>query len=127
MSKTYTEQLRDPRWQEKRPEILHRDGFMCCICQDTEKELHVHHQAYRRGVPPWGYDDNEYCTLCRDCHAETEEMIREVRWRSGFGPTDEIIKAALEHMRFRSWESFGRLSKIAESWVGQYCSDNYQI
>ena len=71
MKKTYSELLKDPRWQKKRLEIMNRDDFTCRKCQSKEKTLHVHHVAYLAGNDPWDYHDNFYLTLCHECH-ETE-------------------------------------------------------
>lgn len=64
---TYTEKLRDPRWQKKRLEILARDGWRCRACFRGDLELQVHHLVYRR-LDPWAYDNECYQTLCKPCH-----------------------------------------------------------
>ena len=43
MTKTYSQKLRDPKWQKKRLEVLQRDEFCCQLCNDKETELHIHH------------------------------------------------------------------------------------
>jgi len=50
---TYSEKLKDPRWQKKRLEILSRDKFTCQLCSDKETELHIHHNEYFPGKKPW--------------------------------------------------------------------------
>jgi len=70
---TYSEKLRDPRWQKKRLEILNRDNFTCQDCYDTKSTLHVHHLDYESGTEPWGYPDDWYITLCETCHSEIEK------------------------------------------------------
>jgi hypothetical protein len=75
MTTTYSEKLRDPRWQKKRLEILSRDEFACQICFDTKNTLHVHHRRYIKGKEPWEIDNNFLVTLCESCHeGETERM-----------------------------------------------------
>ena len=74
--KTYSEKLKDPRWQKKRLEILNRDGFACNICGGTEDTLHVHHAFYSKGKDPWDYPDSILTTLCEDCHTQVEEANR---------------------------------------------------
>ena len=74
--KSYSEQLKDPRWQKKRLEILSRDLFACQKCGDTESQLHVHHKRYIKGHDPWQYDDFDLITLCILCHKEIEEIIK---------------------------------------------------
>lgn len=70
---TYSEKLRDPRWQKKRLEIMNRDEFGCQICGDKESTLNVHHKEYVRGKAPWDYDGNHLITLCELCHSRVEE------------------------------------------------------
>lgn len=35
---TYSQKLRDPRWQKKRLEILERDSFTCQHCHDHSED-----------------------------------------------------------------------------------------
>jgi len=72
MKKTYSEKLQDPRWQKKRLEILSRDNFTCNTCSNTKKTLHVHHKNYLHGHQPWEYDNDNFNTLCKDCHSLIE-------------------------------------------------------
>lgn len=65
-AKTYSEKLRDPRWQKKRLEVLSRDNFTCVKCGDKETELHVHHLKYTGD--PWKTKNNNLTTLCKNCH-----------------------------------------------------------
>lgn len=72
---TYSERLRDPRWQRKRLEIMSRDDFQCCRCRAHEITLNVHHCYYVRGNDPWEYPDASLLTLCEPCHEfETRNM-----------------------------------------------------
>lgn len=66
---TYSEKLRDPRWQKRRLEIMNLDEFTCRLCANNEKTLNVHHLIYRPGADPWDYPDNHLITLCESCHA----------------------------------------------------------
>lgn len=65
---TYSDLLRDPRWQKKRLEILNRDDFYCGKCFDGETTLHVHHKHYQHGKKPWEYNSDFLITLCKTCH-----------------------------------------------------------
>jgi len=77
MGKEYLQQLRDPRWQKKRLEILNRDNFTCQYCLCKDKELQVHHRYYDKDKLPWEYDDDCFITLCNDCHEiETKENYK---------------------------------------------------
>jgi hypothetical protein len=64
---TYSEKLKDPRWQRKRLDILKRDDFTCRDCGAINKTLHVHHCHYDGG-DPWKANDDVLLTLCEDCH-----------------------------------------------------------
>lgn len=70
---TYSEKLRDPRWQKKRLEIMERDGWRCVCCGDDSSNLQIHHLVYRK-LEPWGYPDYLYQTLCADCHKKRQEI-----------------------------------------------------
>lgn len=76
---TYSELLKDPRWQRKRLEILQRDNFTCQDCQDSSSPLHVHHRYYVARREPWNYPNSALVTLCNDCH-ELEESIDPKKW-----------------------------------------------
>jgi hypothetical protein len=65
---TYSQKLRNPKWQKKRLEILQRDKFTCQLCLDTETELQIHHKEYEKGKEPWEYEPEQLTTLCRHCH-----------------------------------------------------------
>jgi len=68
MVKTYSEKLKDPRWQKKRLEVLSRDNFTCQLCNDTKETLQIHHLKYIRGNEPWEYDLDNFKCLCESCH-----------------------------------------------------------
>jgi len=71
---SYTEKLKDPRWQRKRLKILKRDNFQCQCCLNKEKMLSIHHLYYRTDLDPWEYPDKALITLCQDCH-EVSNLI----------------------------------------------------
>lgn len=76
---TYSEKLRDPRWQRKRLEVMQRDDFKCRMCGATDKTLNVHHCYYSldRTRMPWEYELESLKTLCEECHeCETENLPR---------------------------------------------------
>lgn len=68
----YSDQLKSPKWQKKRLEILNRDNFKCKICGDIETQLHVHHKKYIKGCKAWEYPDDNFVSLCCHCHLVTE-------------------------------------------------------
>lgn len=67
--KSYSEKLKDPRWQQMRLKIMERDGFACQSCGDKSSSLNVHHCVpYKKGADPWDYDLWDLTTLCEKCH-----------------------------------------------------------
>lgn len=84
---TYSEKLKDPRWQKMRLEVLERDGWKCRNCEDAESTLHVHHTFYEFGKDPWDYSPHTLMSLCEDCH-EYAEWLR--HWFRQFACQSEI-------------------------------------
>lgn len=70
---TYSEKLKDPRWQKTRLKVLERDNFTCVCCGDSTKQLHVHHCYYVSKREPWDYNHHALLTLCIDCHKSADE------------------------------------------------------
>ena len=94
-NKTYSEKLKDPRWQKKRLEIMERDGWACSFCGDKESTLHIHHIEYKPYGDPWEYPNHLMFTLCESCHAEeyegrniTEQTLLGILRRLGFSTAD---------------------------------------
>ena len=67
---TYSEKLKDPRWQKKRLLIFTRDNFTCKNCGNDKLELQVHHLDYFPGIEPWEYLDKDLITYCLTCHGQ---------------------------------------------------------
>ena len=63
---TYSEKLKDPRWQKKRLEVLDLNDWMCFYCGNKEETLHVHH--FRYTGDPWEASNDDLCSLCASCH-----------------------------------------------------------
>jgi len=74
MKPSYYEQLKHPRWQKKRLQILERAGFKCEDCGSGERMLHVHHSYYEKGLPPWDYPDESLHCLCENCHKKAQDL-----------------------------------------------------
>jgi hypothetical protein len=68
VKKSYSELLRDPRWQRKRLEIMERANWQCEACGDAGTTFNVHHKLYRKGAAPWEYSSDELAALCENCH-----------------------------------------------------------
>jgi 5-methylcytosine-specific restriction endonuclease McrA len=74
----YSEQIKSPKWQKKRLEVLKRDQFRCLMCGDSETELHVHHLYYDRDLKVHEYDMEAYVSLCKPCHAIAHKEIAKI-------------------------------------------------
>jgi 5-methylcytosine-specific restriction endonuclease McrA len=74
---TYSQKLRDPRWQKKRLEIFTRDNWTCIFCGAKERNLQCHHVVYRK-LDPWDYPDDLYQTACEYCHSERTELTDKI-------------------------------------------------
>ena len=79
---TYSEKLKDPRWQRKRLEIMERDNFQCRFCDDNEKTLNVHHGYYEKGLDPWEYKENTLYTICIECHEWVQNILRDCHYET---------------------------------------------
>jgi hypothetical protein len=64
--KSYSEKLKDPRWQKKRLKIFERDNWTCQTCNSKENTLHCHHEKY--SGEPWEISDEFLITTCEICH-----------------------------------------------------------
>jgi hypothetical protein len=84
---TYGEKLLDPRWQKKRLEILKRDNWKCCLCEDEKSTLHIHHKKYTG--EPWDAVPENLQTLCIHCHEVVESVIK---WTDNNGNLIRILK-----------------------------------
>lgn len=99
----YSEQIKSPKWQKRRLEILNRDNFTCQMCGCTEKTLHVHHTIYIPGRKIWEYKDNQLISLCEDCHSK--EHIEYA----------EIVNQIITNMKY-----YGFTNKEIAFYIGQY-------
>lgn len=71
--KSYSEKLKDPRWQKKRLEALELAAWSCSCCKDKSSTLHVHHRQYIKGREPWEYDNDQLEVLCESCHKQIHD------------------------------------------------------
>ena len=76
--KSYSEKLKDIRWQKKRLQVMERDGWKCRDCGAEGETLHVHHCHYEKGGP-WETPDNLLMTLCADCHEVRQGLENDAR------------------------------------------------
>ena len=74
----YEEDLKDPRWKALVKKIRKRDRDRCQECGQRKRkglEMNVHHLHYYPNRKPWEYEDDNFITLCRDCHIAAHERI----------------------------------------------------
>jgi hypothetical protein len=76
--KTYSELLRDPRWQKKRLEVLQFKDWTCESCYAVDVTFHVHHKHYVQGRNPWEYDADQLAVLCEDCHSARHDADKKI-------------------------------------------------
>jgi hypothetical protein len=74
---TYSEKLRDSRWQKKRLEVLQREDFKCQWCKKYGTVIQgdyvqVHHGYYEFGRDPWEYDSQSLFCLCEKHHKRAQ-------------------------------------------------------
>lgn len=84
---TYSDKLRDPRWQKKRLEVMQRDNWTCLVCGDKKSPLNVHHKRYFPLLDPWEYDISGLETLCEKCHAKHHKIKPKIsisEWKKQF-------------------------------------------
>lgn len=91
----YANLLRSPAWQKRRLEILGARGFKCEECDSTEKELHVHHRHYSKGLKPWEYESSDYLVLCSTCHESRHEIERLLREQLGRLDSESLRRLSL--------------------------------
>jgi len=75
---TYSQKLKDYRWQNKRKYILERANNKCEDCNST-LNLQIHHCYYMYGYEPWEYPFDSFRCLCIACHTKrglTEQVLR---------------------------------------------------
>lgn len=75
----FLEQIKHPKWQKKRLEILNRDSYKCQYCGNKNDELHVHHLIYHKGKMIWEYNNDYLITYCKGCHECHHELYNEIK------------------------------------------------
>ena len=110
MAKSYSEKLKDPRWQRRRLEIMERDGWKCVMCKRKNQTLHVHHVAYLRGVDPWEHPRRGLISLCEKCHDKAGKIDDEYK-----RILCDMGAYAIDHMRAVIDEAAAEKAEIDEA------------
>lgn len=111
MKTSYSDKLKDPRWQKLRLRILERDKFTCVECGTITDTLHVHHLIYRKAVDPWDYDDGDLITYCEKCHRYFEEVVDQFRMRMRLrgirvaSQLDDLLECSSFHVGAMEWRN----------------------
>ena len=87
---SYSEKLRDPRWQKLRLKVMERDGFKCLACGDDKSPLNVHHLIYLDN--PWESPIEALETLCEICHKEREDRQKRALKAIRLFPTKDYLQ-----------------------------------
>lgn len=103
---SYSEKLRDPRWQRRRLEIMQLALFQCQRCATIDVPLNIHHIVYRRGAEPWDYDDEDLACLCEDCHDREHRAIDMLRRLIRKGHPENIVQLVARHIDEESGAAF---------------------
>ena len=102
MAKSYSDKLKDPRWQRKRLEVLERADFTCENCGDSESTLHVHHGYYEWNLDPWEYDTKTLHCLCDPCHKLAELSRKKIAKEAGKLIIGDATDSALQLLEYLS-------------------------
>ena len=113
MRPEFQEQIKHPKWQKRRLEIMQRDGFACQICGDEETTLHVHHLRYVPNRAYWDYEDWELITLCESCHKNEHS-------------TDDLLEC-IERLKRRGITLFEILCLLEDIDVSVYLGNHAAI
>ena len=100
--RTYTELLRDKKWQKKRLEVFQRDDWTCtnCNCKTEEyQSLHIHHKRYIAGYDPADYDLEDLETLCEECHRKKHGIIDVSEYDLALDENDQVVSYDLKKLK----------------------------
>lgn len=77
---TYSEKLKDKKWQIKRDKVKEKANYKCQDC-GKNNNLEIHHCYYKYGLEPWQYPIDSLRCLCSDCHKLRGMVEMELRAR----------------------------------------------
>ena len=80
---TYSEKLREPRWQRRRLELFASAGWKCQECGSTTRNLQAHHCSYAPLIEPWDLPDSVMMVLCEVCHEHRQGFENTIRFEIG--------------------------------------------
>lgn len=115
--RTYTELLRDKKWQKKRLEVFQRDEWTCTKCSyktDEYQSLHVHHKRYLAGYNPADYDLDDLETLCEECHRKEHGIIDVSEYDLALDEHDQVVSYDLRKLKRIGFSLKGYLEQDTE-------------
>lgn len=102
---TYSEKLKDTRWQKKRLEVFEEARWRCeeCLKHFPKEGLQVHHITYLTGVEPWNHPLDILMCLCAECHKTRQKAEQQF-----FCKVAQVIrhKSVEELMEMPVWYMF---------------------
>lgn len=78
-STPYQQSLQSGEWKSFAARIRKDRGNSCECCKRGNIELNVHHIAYEEGKQPWEYAHDDVVLLCRGCHRELHDQLKQFR------------------------------------------------
>jgi hypothetical protein len=115
---SYSDLLRDPRWQRMRLEVMQRADFACEECGDKTTTLNVHHTYYAPGRKPWEYEPESLRCLCERCHELVTQLLDETRRTIGalkLEELDMVIGSIRMLMAVKRGESIAKIESMAQA------------
>jgi hypothetical protein len=86
---TYSEKLKDKRWQNKRNAVKEKADFKCQDC-GSDKNLEIHHCYYKFGLEPWQYPIDSLRCLCSNCHEIRGKVEMELKAKMADLTTEDL-------------------------------------
>lgn len=124
MKKTYSELLRDPRWQKLRLKALEAAEWKCDHCEGGKETLNVHHRWYKKDAAPWEYEHDELQVLCEKCHKTFHDFKKSIDIVVGLlGPTElpvalGVLKSlVLHHTQDMNLQIYNPLESVGASFI----------
>lgn len=110
---SYSDLLKDRRWQRKRLEVFNDANWKCrhCGSNDNSIPLHAHHSLYLPGHAPWEYSHGEIISLCNLCHAQEHGK------RESDPEIQRIEHDIAEAHRRGEWDEVMRLAATAQELI----------
>lgn len=78
-SSIYRTKLGSKEWKAFASNIRSTRGNCCQVCRRSGIELHVHHFHYDPDKQPWDADPADVAVLCKGCHSELHDCLRQFR------------------------------------------------